>query len=204
MPYSLILMTARTLYSQILTQRTLCHQMTSFLNLHNAMPLDGGATTVLSAVSGALTTTIRITEKVFEILAVGEQSRSLLATINQVNRQLDTARSLRRQKSGLLSTSEKDFIQQTFKSTEEALEHVARLVEKTRVDREIHGGKVGFYSRMHFVLKDSPNIVRAVTAISPRPLFTDQIRWSASHSSGLPTSNSTRQSSCWIIAKVHA
>ena len=204
MPCSLILMTACILYLNILTQRTLFPQMTGFLNLHNAMPLDGGATTVLSAVSGALTTTIRITEKVFEILAVGEQSRSLLATINQVNRQLDTARSLRRQKSGLLSTSEKDFIQQTFKSTEEALEHVARLVEKTRVDREIHGGKVGFYSRMHFVLKDSPNIVRAVTATFPRPLFTDQIRWSASHSSGLPTSNSTRQSSCWIIAKVHA
>ena len=157
------------------------------------MPLDGGATTVMSAVSGALTTTVRITEKVFEILAVGEQSRSLLATINQVNQQLDTARSLRRQKSGLLSTNEKDSIQQTFKSTEEALEHVARLVEKTRVDREIHGGKVGFYSRMHFVLKDSPNIVRAVTVTFPRPLFTDQDRWSASHSLGLPTSNSTRQ-----------
>lgn len=193
MPCSLILVTARILYSDILTQRTLCHQMTSILNSHNAMPLDGGATTVLSAVSGALTTTVRITEKVFEILAVGEQSRSLLATINQVNQQLDTARSLRRQKSGLLSTNEKDSIQQTFKSTEEALERVARLVEKTRVDREIHGGKVGFYSRMHFVLKDSPNIVRAVTVTFPRPLFTDQNRWSASHSLGLPTSNSTRQ-----------
>lgn len=133
------------------------------------MPLDGGATTVLSAVSGALTTTIRITEKVFEILAVGEQSRSLLATINQVNQQLETARTLRRQKSGLLSTIEKQSIQQTFLGTEEALEHVAKLVEKTRVDQQIHGGRVGFCSRMHFVLKDSPNIVRSMIVMISHP-----------------------------------
>jgi hypothetical protein len=71
------------------------------------MPFDAGATTVLSAVSGALATSIKITEKVYEIIAVGEQSRSLLTTINQVNQQLETAKTLRRQKSGLLSTSEK-------------------------------------------------------------------------------------------------
>lgn len=131
------------------------------------MPIDGGVTTALSAVSGGLAMSIKITEKVFEILAVGEQSRSLLATINQVNRQLEIARELREQKFGLLSKTEELSIEQTFKSTEEALEHVAKLVEKTRVDQQIYGGKVGFYSRMHFVLKDSPNIVRPVTPTSP-------------------------------------
>jgi hypothetical protein len=123
------------------------------------MPFDGGFTPALSAVSGALATSIKITEKVFEIIAVGEQSRSLLATINQVNHGLETAKTLRRQKSGLLSNDEKKTIEKTFASTEEALRHVARLVEKTRVDQQIHGGRVGFRSRMHFVLRDSPNIV---------------------------------------------
>jgi hypothetical protein len=69
-------------------------------------------------VSGALATTIKITEKVFEILAVGEQSGCLLATINQVNQQLETARTLRRQKSGLLSAKEKQTINQTFTSAD--------------------------------------------------------------------------------------
>jgi hypothetical protein len=127
------------------------------------MPFDAGATTALSAVSGAIVTSIKITEKVFEIVAVGEQSRSLLATINQVNHQLETAKTLRRQLSGLLSTSEKESIERTFESTEEALQHVAKLVESPRVDQQIHGGKVGFRSRMQFVLRDSPNIVRSAT-----------------------------------------
>jgi hypothetical protein len=126
-------------------------------------PSDGGTATTLSAVSGALATSIKITEKVYEIIAVGEQSRNLLATINQVNHQLETAKTLRRQKCGLLSASEKVDIEQTFASTEEALNHVARLVEKTRVDQQIHGGKVAFRSKKHFVLRDSPNIVRSVT-----------------------------------------
>jgi hypothetical protein len=127
------------------------------------MPFDAGATTALSAVSGAIVTSIKITEKVFEIVAVGEQSRSLLATINQVNHQLETAKTLRRQLSGLLSASEKESIELTFASTEEALQHVAKLVESPRVDQQIHGGKVGFRSRMQFVLRDSPNIVRSAT-----------------------------------------
>jgi hypothetical protein len=113
------------------------------------MPFDGGFTPALSAVSGALATSIKITEKVFEIIAVGEQSRSL--------------------KSGLLSNDEKKTIEKTFASTEEALRHVARLVEKTRVDQQIHGGRVGFRSRMHFVLRDSPNIVSSggITPLTP-------------------------------------
>ena len=137
------------------------------------MPFDAGATTALSAVSGAIVTSIKITEKVFEIIAVGEQTRSLLATINQVNQGLETGRRLRRELSGLLSTSEKESIEQTFESTEEALQHVAKLVENTRVDQQIHGGKVGFRSRMQFVLRDSPNIVRSVTFTntSQRRLF---------------------------------
>jgi uncharacterized protein YidB (DUF937 family) len=134
-------------------------RLTTALNTFHNMPIDGGATTVLSAVSGALTTTIRITEKVFEILAVGEQSRSLLATIDQVNQQLETAKMLREQKSDWLSPKENQSINQTFLSTEIALDHVAKLVERARVDQQVHGGKVGFQSRMLFVLRDSPNIV---------------------------------------------
>nr|OQO26107.1 hypothetical protein B0A51_04501 [Rachicladosporium sp. CCFEE 5018] len=132
------------------------------------MPVDGGTVTVptvLSAISGALTTTVRITEKVFEILAVGEQSRSLLATINQVNGQLDTARTLRRQRSSLLSASEKSNIDRTFVETDAALQHVAKLVERARVDQQVNGGKLGHNTRMLFVLKDSPNIMVSLTQL---------------------------------------
>lgn len=150
--------------------------LTTSHQAHHNMPIDGGATAALSAVSGALATTIKITEKVFEILAVDEQSRSLLATINQVNQQLETAKTLRRQKSSLLSANEKRTINQTFVSTEEALDHVAKLVEKTRVDQQIRGGRVGFHSRMHFILRDSPNIVgpSSITTIS---IFPADIEW---------------------------
>lgn len=142
----------------------LCRRIISPSKPDNNMPPDLGVTpAVLSAVSGALATSIKITEKVYEIIAVGEQSRSLLTTINQVNQQLETAKTLRRRKSGLLSPSEKVQIEQTFASTEEALNHVAKLVERTRVDQQIHGGKVGLRSRMQFVLRDSPKIVRSVT-----------------------------------------
>jgi hypothetical protein len=113
--------------------------------------------------SGALATSTKIREKAFEVIFVGEQSRRLLKTIDQVKQQLEFARTLRRQKYGLPSTSEKETIRQTFASTEEALEHLARLVERTRGEQQIHGGKVGFCSRMHFVLRGSPNIVRSVT-----------------------------------------
>lgn len=117
----------------------------------------------ISTVSRSLTTSIKIAEKVFEVIAVGEQSRSLLATIKQVNQQLESAKTLRRQKSGLLSQSEKSNIAETFTSTEEVLHHVARLVEKTRVDQQIHGGRIGLHNRIHFVLRDSPHIVSSST-----------------------------------------
>ncbi|KAK6441674.1 hypothetical protein LTR95_002090 [Oleoguttula sp. CCFEE 5521] len=132
------------------------------------MPVDGGTITlptVLSAISGALTTTVRITEKVFEILAVGEQSRSLLATIGQVNGQLETARTLRRQRSSLLSASEKSNIDRTFVQTDVALQQVAKLVERARVDQEVNGGKLGHHTRMLFVLKDSPGIMVSLTQL---------------------------------------
>lgn len=132
------------------------------------MVLDGGMAsvpTVLSAVSGAVTTTVRITEKVFEILAVGEQTKSLLATINQVDGQLAHAKALRRQKSGLLSANEKTNIADTFTSTEEALANVAALVERARADAQVYGGQLRLNTRMHFVLKDSPNIAVSLTQL---------------------------------------
>lgn len=118
-------------------------------------------TTVLSAVSSALVTTIKITEKLFEIIAVDEQSNNLLATINQVNEQLEIARTLRRQKSDLFSEAEKTRLKRTFENTDKALDHVARLVERARVDQKIYGpGKVRLQNRILFVLRDSPHIVR--------------------------------------------
>lgn len=124
------------------------------------MPIE--ATTVLSTLSGVVTATFKIAEKVYEIRAVGEQSKGLVETINQVNQQLDTARCLRRQKSHLFSTFEKDGFEQTFLSTEKALGHVGKLVENARVDQQVYGpGSVRFQNKVLFVLRDSPHIVRS-------------------------------------------
>lgn len=131
------------------------------LNILVATKMTIEATAVLSSLSGVVTATFKIAEKVYEIRAVGEQSTSLVETINQVNQQLDTARSLRRQKSHLFSTSEKDGFEQTFSSTERALGHVGKLVENARVDQQVYGpGSVRFQTKVLFVLRDSPHIVR--------------------------------------------
>ncbi|KAI5367182.1 hypothetical protein Slin14017_G022180 [Septoria linicola] len=121
--------------------------------------------TAVSAVSAALTSTVKLTEKVFEIRAVDKQARSLLETINEVNGQLDVAKDLRRQKSGLLTVVEKKMMDTTYQSTELAIGHVAKLVEPCRVAMQTTGGDVGLGTRLMFVLRDSPNIQVSLTRL---------------------------------------
>jgi hypothetical protein len=122
-------------------------------------------TVAVSAVSAAVTSTVKLTEKVFEIRAVDKQASSLLDTIDQVNGQLDLAQDLRRQKSTLLTVVEKKLMDSTFQSTERTLAQVAKLVEPCRAAMETSNGGVGLGTRPMFVLRDSPNIQTSLTRL---------------------------------------
>ncbi|KAK4545933.1 hypothetical protein LTR36_002497 [Oleoguttula mirabilis] len=120
----------------------------------------------VSSVSTAFTLTLRITEKVYEIVAVDQEAKDLLKTTAQINNQLEHAKRLRRQKSFCLSTDEKDMVDRVFSSTEEAVSTVASLVEPARADMKVSGGRVKFATRMQFVFRDSAHIPVSLTKLS--------------------------------------
>lgn len=101
------------------------------LNLSNSSAM-AEVSSALSSISTAFTLTLRITEKVYEIVAVDQEAKDLLKTTAQINSQLSHAKKLRRQKSLLLSTDEKEMVDRVFTSTEEAVGTVASLVEPAR------------------------------------------------------------------------
>lgn len=116
----------------------------------------------LSAISTALTISLRITEKVYEIIAVRQEAKDLLEITSRTTTKLDQARQLRRQKSSLLSAIEKSIIADAFQGAERAIETVARLVEPARADLDVSGGRdagrVRLTTRMQFVFRDSAHI----------------------------------------------
>ncbi|KAK5679134.1 hypothetical protein LTS10_008793 [Elasticomyces elasticus] len=116
------------------------------------------ATTVLSSISTGLALTLRITEKVYEIVAVEQEAKDLLKTIAQISNQLAHAKQLRRQKSSILGTDEKAFFDSIFRSTEEAMGSVAKLVEPARADMKVSGDRVRFGTRVQFVFRDMAHI----------------------------------------------
>ena len=120
----------------------------------------------LSAFSSVLASTVKIAEKVFEIHAVDEQAKAVLQTVSQVSGQLENAKTLRRQKSSLLTTFEKRMFDENFNHTEEAIREVAALAERARSDMDVSGGKVKVNTRLLFVLHDSPNIHISLTRLS--------------------------------------
>jgi len=125
--------------------------------------MDG--TTALSALSSVLTTTVKIAEKAFEISAVNDQAKNLLQTVNQLSGQLKDARSLRRQKSALLTTFEKRMFEDTFKHTDTAIRGVATIAERARADMDVSGGCLRVSTRLLFVLRDSPGIQTRLTQL---------------------------------------
>lgn len=112
----------------------------------------------LGAISNAFSLTLKITEKVYEIVAVDEEAKDLLETTNQINDQLAHAKKLRRQKSGLLSTDEKDMVDKIFANTEKAVSTVASLIEPARADMRVSGGRVRFSTRVQFVFRDQAHL----------------------------------------------
>lgn len=95
---------------------------------------------------------------VYELKAVGEQTRDLLDTTSQVSSTLQHAHVLRRQRSGLLNATEKRWIDDVLQATEKAVGNVAALIEPARVDMQTHFNKIKFFTRGQFVLRDSPKV----------------------------------------------
>lgn len=126
--------------------------------------MDGGFSA--SAVSSVLSSALRFSQVIYELAAVGEQARDLLATTKHVNRSLETTRALRRQKSSSLETEEKKWIDGVILDAAQTLVNVAALVEPVRVDMDISHGRISLLNRGLFVLRDSPKIPTQLTKLS--------------------------------------
>lgn len=114
--------------------------------------MDGGAASVVNS-------TLRISQIVYEFKAVGEQARDLLASTKHVAKAIETTRTLRRQKSAHLASTEKEWIDSTIEDAERTLNNVAALVEPVRVDMQTKFGKIGLVKRGMFVFRDSPKVL---------------------------------------------
>jgi hypothetical protein len=112
----------------------------------------------VSAVASAFNATIRISQVVYELKAVGEQTRDLLDTTNHISTSLQVVRNLRRQKSGYLDGIEKKWIDDVVMNIEKTLGKVATLIEPARADMQTNFGKVGLINKGLFVLRDSPKV----------------------------------------------
>lgn len=100
----------------------------------------------------------KIGQTVYAMIAVTGQARDLLDSACHVTASVETVRSLRRQKSGLLQSEEKKWVDRVINDTEKTLNNVASLVEPARVDMQTNAGKIGFVNRALFVFRDSPKV----------------------------------------------
>lgn len=100
----------------------------------------------------------KIGQTVYELVAVTEQAHDLLDSANHVSSSVETVRSLRHQKSGLLQAGEKRWVDRVINDTEKTLNNVASLVEPARVDMQTKFGKIGLVNRALFVFRDSPKV----------------------------------------------
>lgn len=115
--------------------------------------------TVAGAASSVINSTLRISQIVYEFKAVGEQARDLLASTKHVAKAIETTRTLRRQKSAHLASTEKEWIDSTIEDAERTLNNVAALVEPVRVDMQTKVGKIGLVNRGMFVFRDNPKVL---------------------------------------------
>jgi hypothetical protein len=100
----------------------------------------------------------KIGQTVYAMIAVTEQAHDLLDSASHVTASVETVRSLRRQKSGLLQAEEKKWVDRVINDTEKTLNNVASLVEPARVDMQTNAGKIGLVNRALFVFRDSPKV----------------------------------------------
>ncbi|TIA56899.1 hypothetical protein D6C83_03926, partial [Aureobasidium pullulans] len=107
------------------------------------MVLDGGIGTA-TAVGSAANISLRLFQVIYEFKAVGQQTRDLLDSTKHVSSTLESARTMRQEKSAFLSTDERKWIDSIIIDTKRCLESVAALVEPARVDLQTKSGRVGF------------------------------------------------------------
>jgi hypothetical protein len=123
---------------------------------------------VLSTVSSVFNATLKISQTYYELKAVGEQTRDLLDTTKHIDDSTRNVRIVRRQKSALLTATEKEWIDREISNSEKAVSDVARLIEPARVDMQSskNSKDIRFKNRVMFVLKDSPNVTVQLTKLS--------------------------------------
>jgi hypothetical protein len=140
-----------------------CSLLIQLLN----MVLDGGVIST-SAITSTFTAALRISQAVYELKAVGEQTRDLLDTTKYVNSSLESVRELRRKKSSLLNREEKRWIDHQVEFTQRAVDNVAVLIERARVDMHAKSETgneddyktkhIKIHHRARFVLRDGPKV----------------------------------------------
>ena len=129
----------------------------------------GGVAIGASTITSVFTATLRISQAVYELKAVGEQTRDLLDTTKHIEDSLRNVRIVRRQKSILLTTTEKEWIDGQIKNSEKAVNGVAALIEPARVDMQSKSNRtkdIRLKNRVMFVLRDSPNVTVQLTKLS--------------------------------------
>ncbi|KAK5698363.1 hypothetical protein LTR17_023737 [Elasticomyces elasticus] len=113
--------------------------------------------TVIAEVATALTMSLRITEKIYELIAVVPQAKDLLELTQRTRTKLEQTGLLLRNKADLFSAIEKSMISEAIQGTKKAIENVAKIVEPARADLDVTGG-IRFFTRMQFIFRDSGQI----------------------------------------------
>src|SRR5271163_997177 len=123
---------------------------------------------VFATVSSVFNATLKISQTYYELKAVGEQTRDLLDTTKHIDDSIRNVRIVRRQKSALLTATEKEWIDREISNSEKAVSDVARLIEPARLDMQTSKSTkdIRFKHRVMFVLKDSPNVAVQLTKLS--------------------------------------
>ncbi|KAB2570460.1 hypothetical protein BFW01_g5172 [Lasiodiplodia theobromae] len=112
-----------------------------------------------------INSSINVSRRIFELRDVEKQAKDVLEISNGMKKMLQHTRRLRRQKSQLLSTLEKDMIDTELSHAEKAVANLALLVEPARADMHIHNGNVTVATRGLFVLRDLPKITASLSRL---------------------------------------
>jgi hypothetical protein len=128
------------------------------------MVTDGGFS--VAAISSALNFGYRSVQTAYEFQGVPEQTRKLLATIETSKKDIQLAKSLRAQKSRVLTKQEKDDIDEKITDTEAALDGLEALVEAPRVDMMTKFGQVKAWNRTLWVVRDAAQVNTSLARVS--------------------------------------
>ncbi|KAI9037069.1 uncharacterized protein KD926_000855 [Aspergillus affinis] len=88
-----------------------------------------------------------------------EQAAQHLRTTNRIRTELEEVRRLRRLHDPSLNTDEADKIDRTIADTAEAIYEVAVLLEPTRIEQEVRGGKLSLGSQLRWKYRDSQQVI---------------------------------------------